>query len=82
MELKPVELEVVYDLKAMEFEPSSMTLASIQGALFMWAETPEGYDYWSAQRYYNLTQEGRDKIRAMREQFDRENTPTTTQEDE
>ena len=64
---KPVEPDVVYDLKAMEFECNTDFLPS----MFLWSATPEGKDYWEAQDD-TPTQEGRDKIAAMREQFERE----------
>lgn len=68
VELKSVEPEVVYNLAAMTFVSDATTMESI----FSWRDTPEGYDYWYNQNI-NPTAEGRDKIRAMREQFDREN---------
>ena len=69
---KPVKPDVVYNLAAMEFDPSSNALSAVDGARFWWAKTPEGGDYWSKQRR-TPTQEGRDKIAAMREQFKRAN---------
>lgn len=68
---KPVNPDVVYDLKAMEFSLDSYALNSIHGVLFWWDETPEGVDYWVDQSN-TPTQEGRDKIAAMREQFEME----------
>jgi hypothetical protein len=66
-ELKPVKPDVVYDLKGMEFDPEDRNLMT----MFIWYKTPEGSNYWYVQSG-NPTQEGRDKIAAMREQFERE----------
>ncbi len=71
-ELKPVKPEVVYDLEAMNFNPNRQMETSIDGAHFRWAETLEGGTYW-VREHSRPTQEGRDKIAAMREQFEREN---------
>lgn len=66
-ELKPVKPEVVYDLDAMDFNTEDGGLLW----MFNWSQTPDGSDYWLNQ-CNNPTQEGRDKIAAMREQFERE----------
>ncbi len=66
---KPMEPEVVYNLAAMEFRIDDKLL---WGTFFRWGKTPEGFEYWRYQQSHP-TQEGRDKIRAMREQFEREN---------
>ena len=70
-ELKPAKPDVVYNLAAMTFDPNSEQLTAIDGAFFWWGQTPEGLSYWDNQDD-NLTQEGRDKIAAMRKQFERE----------
>ncbi len=72
VELTPVTPDVVYNLAAMAFNPNRQMGTSIDGAHFRWIETPEGGTYW-VREHSRLTQEGRDKIRAMREQLDKEN---------
>lgn len=73
VELKTVKPDVVYDLAAMAFGPdlSCAFAGNIDGVVFLWHKTPEGDDYW-ADQYPTPTAEGRDKIAAMREQFERE----------
>ena len=68
------ELDVVYDLKAMNYGTLDWhNEREIKlGMAFWWDETPEGFDFWDGQ-FHAPTQEGRDKIAAMREQFEREN---------
>jgi len=72
-ELRPklVKPDVVYDLAAMKFDPDTTHWSASNGVFFWWDETPEGFNYWEWQDDHP-TQEGRDKIAAMREQFERE----------
>ena len=65
---KPVKPDVVYDLAVMTFNPNQEHIED----MFDWSETPEGFEYWLEQSHFP-TQEGRDKIAAMRKQFEREN---------
>jgi hypothetical protein len=58
-----------YDLKAMGFSPDVGTLFSA----FTWANTPEGYSYWSNQCRNGLIPEGKAKWDAMKRQWNEEN---------
>jgi len=58
-------MSMKYDLSAIRYNSKAKALIR----KFSWVDTPQGYDFWYAQAFTGMTDEGRSALAEMKTQY-------------